>query len=240
MAPTRNHPQTGRKAPLARQLLVRLRRFYRCDLEEIVLRRDLRPEPYETRTPLEVVEADRDRILRFCRERQCGRETRVQLVSYLDNHYHGLLAVLGGQTIGYVWWFDARIDPADAHPHLRRFDVTLEAGDAWSFDLHIAPQHRGGGIANDYMVRFRKHLAARGIRRLFGHVSAANLPAVWLYKVERYTAVKTVRSQLFLDAAVLVRDDGRVFLRNPLVGVKQKFDYWQLGSWRPTWIRQRL
>jgi GNAT superfamily N-acetyltransferase len=235
MQPANKHPAHGHdKTPLSRKILARLKELWHSDIEEIVLQHELRPEAYRTRTRLELVEADRALVRQFCREHDCPRALRVKLSSYLDNHYHGLFAVLDGEVIGYVWWFDDRIDPADAHPYLSRFGLVLEPGDVWSFHLYIAPEHRGGGVSNDFFVLLRKYLAGRGYKRVFGHVRADNVPAVWLHKLQRYTPVKTVRSRIFLDDAILV-SDGRVYLRNPTVGVKQKFDYHLLGTWsRPS------
>lgn len=227
MKPATNPTQTDTKAPFSRRLFRRLGEYLHSDLEEVVLQHELRPEPYKTRTRLELVEADRDQVEQFCRDNHIKRTKRIKLSSYLDNQYHALFAMLDGVMIGHVWWFDDRIDPADAHPYLSRFDLALQPGDVWSFDLYIAPEHRGRGVSDDFFVLLRKYLEGKGYKRVYGHVRADNLPAVWLHKLQHYTPVKTVRSRLFLDDAVLV-SDGRVWLRNPTVGVKQKFDYRRL------------
>ena len=226
METSTNHTRTDGtvKPPFVRLIVDRVGGFLRSELEEVVLSHALTPEPYRTRTALELVEPDRAAVARFARAHYPDRRRRAKLASYLDNGYRALFAVLDGEVLGHVWWFDDRIAPADAHPYLARFGLALEPGDVWSFDLYLAPQHRGAGVSNDFFVLLRKYLAGKGYRRVFGHVRADNLPAMWLHKLQHYTPVKTVRSRIFVDDAILV-SDGRVWLRNPTIGVRQKFDY---------------
>ncbi|MCX5744252.1 MAG: hypothetical protein NT062_17320 [Proteobacteria bacterium] len=212
------------KAPTwTRKLRARLEAFVHHDLEEVVLQRGLGGERYATRTTLTVVEADLAKVQEFCDLHHVTRADRAQMTSYFDNHYHGLFAVVDGALVGHVWWFDDRISAADAHPHLSRLQLALAPGDVWGFDLYLAPAHRGGGASNDFFVLFRQHLDRAGYKRVYGHVDARKLPAVWLHKLQGYTSLKTVKSRVLFDRVLVT--DGRVYVKNPSWVVKQKFDF---------------
>jgi len=219
--------QTQRKRLTPQVLRTKARNFINyyiyTDIEEVILQKDLVDEEYKTKSNVQVREADHQKVMQFCSENPDLRDEKIRYLSYLDNHYHGALAELDGKIIGGVWWFDHRLDQVDIHPHLVRYKLNLKPGEVWSFDLFILSQDRGSGISNDFFKLFRKYLRNAEYTRLYGHVSSSNLPAVWLHKLQGYKPVKTVKSHLFCNALML--SEGRLFLRNPSIGVKQKFDY---------------
>jgi hypothetical protein len=143
--------------------------------------------------------------------------------SYLDNGYRVLLAEMEGQIVGHIWWHDHRLDRAQLHPQLLRYGLELKPGEVWSFDLWLLERYRGGGGSNDFFALFRQHLRQAGYARVWGSVDSAYLPAVWLHKIQGYRAVKTVEARLFFGAVLW--SGGRLYLRNPPIGVRQKFDF---------------
>jgi GNAT superfamily N-acetyltransferase len=189
--------------------------------------RELGEERFVPRTDLRVLEGDRRSVERFCRAHEETRRQWRRCASYLDNGYHALLAERGGEIVGFVWWHDHRVEPKRRHPHLTRYGLTLEPGQVWGFDLYLLEQHRGKGTSNDFFASFRVMLRDRGYTRVFGHVDARNLPAVWLHKLQGYKPVKTVDGRLW--GKVLLWSGGRLLLRNPPFVVRQRFDF------RPLW-----
>ena len=206
--------------------IARVSSFLRSDIEDVVLVHELGPERTRIHTALELVEADRERVRQLCEACRLPAERRIKMASYLDHHYHGLIAMLDGKPVGHVWW----VDRALPHPHVARFGIELGEGDAYAFDLYLAPEHRGGGASSDLFVRLRELLTAKGYRRVYGSVRASNLPAVWLHKLQHYRPVKTVPARIYLDDAVLV-SGGSLYLRNPLAFGKQRFDYRRIARW---------
>ncbi len=74
---------------------------------------------------------------------------------------------------------------------------------------------RQGGI--------RAHLLGLGYTRVYGHVDASNTPAVWLHKLQGYKKVKAVEGRLY--GKLFLHSGWRLFLRNPPVLARQKFDF---------------
>ena len=187
------------------------------------MRRDLRDEPPSPRHRGRILEADRAGVLRLCQQSEELRHARTKCLSYLDNRYRGLLAEVDGRLVGHVWSCDPALHPEDAHPHLGRYGITLGRGEVWGFDLYLMPEYRGGGLSNEFFALFRRSLRESGYVRVYGSVEADNLPAVWLHKVQGYEHVKTLHGTLY--CGVLLKSGGRLFLKNPSFGVRQKFDF---------------
>jgi len=197
-----------------------------ADVAEVVMQKELGEEEYKTKSSLQVSETDNQKIRQFCDDNAELRHKKTIYLSYLENKYHGAVAELDGRIIGCLWWFDHRLAQTYIHPHLLRLNLKLAPGEVWSFDLHILKECRGGGISNDFFTLFRKYLKGAGYTKLYGHVESNNIPAVWLHKLQGYKPLKTVKSQLICRALLL--SDGQMFLKNPPIGVKQKFDFHKL------------
>jgi len=226
--PTDQHTPAPPREPRWKSLTPRalkdwVKRQARADLRDVVMAKDLTPTPYKPKTTLRVVPGDRASVRRFCHEHEELRRQWPRCASYLDNGYRAMLAELDGQIVGHVWWFDPRWEGVRVHPHLIRYDLALEPGQVWSFDLYLLPQHRGGGASNDFFALFREHLRSLGYTRVFGHVDATNTPAVWLHKVQGYKPVKTVEARLY--GRLLLWSGGRLLVKNPPFIVTQKFDF---------------
>ncbi len=216
-------PGQGGKPPRPRKWLARVGDRLCAHVREVVMRKDLVDEGEVPRKRLRLVEADRPRVRELCRRDAHLRQGREKCLSYLDNGFRGLLAEVDGRLVGHVWWCDPRRGGTRVHPHLVRYGLALEPGEVWGFDLYLMPEHRGGGMSNDFFALFRRFLREAGYARVYGAVDAANLPAVWLHKVQGYVPVKTVEGTLF--GGVLLSSGGRLFLKNPRFGAKQRFDF---------------
>jgi GNAT superfamily N-acetyltransferase len=202
-----------------------LRTWIRTDHSDMVMEKKLSDATYTPKSGLSVVEGDRQAVIQLCRENPDKmRGEEVKFLSYLDCGYRPLLAEIDGRIVGHIWWHDHRLDRTSLHPQVIRLGIDLAPGEVYSFDLFLLPQHRGGGASNDLFGLFRKHLRDAGYTKVYGVASASNLPAVWIHKLQGYRTVRTVESQLLCGGALLW-SEGRLFLRNPTVVVKQKFDY---------------
>jgi GNAT superfamily N-acetyltransferase len=215
------HP--SRRALTPWGIRARLEESLVSDIRDVVMFKDLKPERYRPKTDLTVREGDREAVLRFCRAHEELQRHQTKCASYLDNGYRALLAEVDGAVVGYIWWHDHRVARCCAHPHLVRYGLELEPGQVWGFDLVLLEQARGKGASNDFFARFRAHLLGLGYTRVYGHVDASNTPAVWLHKLQGYKKVKAVEGRLY--GKLFLHSGGRLFLRNPPVLARQKFDF---------------
>lgn len=137
-----------------------------------------------------------------------------KLRAYLRCGYHGDAALEQGQMIGYVWWMDARVPPAQRHPALLRLGFELGDADVYSWDLFLSPACRGGGRARAFYGRHLESLRQRGFRRALGWVEAGNTPARVLYQKLGYRDVGQRTSRLLFSTFLVT--GRRVFVHNGL------------------------
>ena len=89
--------------------------------------------------------------------------------------YHGFVARIDGELVGYYWWVD-RDDPnphADAWQLGKQFE--LAPGDVYGSSLFLLEEHRGGGTAGDFLYK-----------RIWGYVVKDNRAARWTYNLRGY------------------------------------------------------
>lgn len=115
----------------------------------------------------------------------------VRFAGDLDEGYRGWIALRDGEPIGFYWWADPTMPP---HREFRTvaLGVQLGAGDVYGTDLYVAPDHRSGGIAAEFLYLVETGLRERGFERLWGTVDENNRPARWLYDSRGYTERWTV------------------------------------------------
>lgn len=109
--------------------------------------------------------------------------------------FHGFVALGGGEVIGYYWWVDR--DNPTAHPDVWRLGRGFELGegDVYGSSLFLLEEHRGRGVAGDFLFQIESSLRDRGYTRLWGYVDKDNRPARWLYRVRGYEPTWNVVSR---------------------------------------------
>lgn len=143
--------------------------------------------------------------------------------SYARNGYHAFLAVRDGDPIGLMWWVDARIPEPRNHPHLKRFAIRLGGREAYLFDFFIRTDHRGGGNANEFMLKIEAALASRGYERLLGCVDVENKQARWLYSLLGWKDVQTYQCWTLFKFVLLT--NRALFVRNGPKNSPHGFDF---------------
>jgi GNAT superfamily N-acetyltransferase len=100
--------------------------------------------------------------------------------------YHGFIARIDGELVGYYWWVD-RDDP-NPHSDVWRLgkQFELEPGDVYGSSLFLLEEHRGGGTANDFLYKIEAGFRDRGYKRIWGYVVKDNRPARWTYNLRGY------------------------------------------------------
>jgi GNAT superfamily N-acetyltransferase len=105
---------------------------------------------------------------------------------YVAQGFHGCVAYRDGQPVGYCWWVDS--DARKPFPDLRRFGLGIELreGDVYGSDFFMLEDHRGNGVAGDFLFKLETALRDRGYERLWGYAASDNRPARWIYSIRGY------------------------------------------------------
>ncbi len=115
-------------------------------------------------------------------------EADRRFARYLRDGFHGFVAHRGGELVGYYWWVDR--DVHTPFPDLRKklgLGIELGEGDVYGSDFFLLEEHRGGGIAADFLFKLETALRDRGYTQLWGYVVSGNRPARWIYSTRGYT-----------------------------------------------------
>ncbi len=184
--------------------------FVYQEFEEVVFKKTLAAESFKVKNPdVQAVEGDAEQIDAFLASDPYLKRYRARAKNYLHNNFRVTMAMLGEKPIGFVWWTDSQVDtPESVHPHVERFGIELGEKDVYGFDLQILPQNHGDNVAGDFFHLYKMQLLSLGYQIVWGCAEKDNLPAMWLHRMQRHEAVRTIRSQKIL---------GR-FLRSDLDG----------------------
>ena len=121
----------------------------------------------------------------------------------LDYEHDLVLAVRGGQTVGWAWIGYERV----YLPPLGR-EIRLDSTTGYLYDAYVRPSERGRGIGRALVGVRCSYADGRGIERLLSHVLTGNEPSLRALRTHGFDAVgRTV----FLRALAL-----RVWTRGPL------------------------
>jgi GNAT superfamily N-acetyltransferase len=136
--------------------------------------------------------------------------TGNHVVKYLRGGYPAFIASLAGKPIGCFWWVDTEID-AD-HPDLVLHDIELGEAEAYGFYFFVAEDHRGGGVATEFLSRVLLELRQLGYSNVQGFVAANNRPARWLFSLVGFEVTRKVTIRRLFSLLALA--DRRLLIRN--------------------------
>jgi GNAT superfamily N-acetyltransferase len=139
--------------------------------------------------------------------RKRGRpDANRRFAGYVSQGFHGFVSFSGNELIGYYWWVDR--DAPNLYPDLRTLGkgIDLEEGDVYGSDFYLLEEHRGGGVAADFLYKVETSLRDRGYRRLWGFVEPSNRPARWIYSTRGYVPMWTVHRRRILMVARTTRE----------------------------------
>jgi GNAT superfamily N-acetyltransferase len=179
--------RVGRLLRTEEQLIVLLK-----DLGGIVepLRRDvLRLEDLGSEHLPQLVELNRKR----------GQpEADRRFARYVEQGFSGFVGYHGEELAGYYWWVDS--SKAALFPDLRDLGlgIAVESGDVYGSDFYLLEEHRGAGVAADFLFKVESSLATAGYRRIWGYVLSTNRPARWIYSTRGYLPMWIVKRKRLL------------------------------------------
>lgn len=169
--------------------------------EVIVLENDLR----SLGPPMEVASGCGMDFLEVSRANfaECGlqyplRSRYLKARSNLENGYECFLIRNGGEVVGDMWCATSvKRSQKVLHPDLKWLRVACEKRDVYIWDTYVTKEARRGGVGS-YLISLSLHrLRERGVSRVYGYVVADNRPALFLYKVFRFSELKRLKVDRF-------------------------------------------
>jgi GNAT superfamily N-acetyltransferase len=182
--------------------------------DHLIIRKDLTeqaPAPPEGAFRLERAGHQHLPLVARFNARRCYRRATNAFRDRLDRGYIGLVALLDGQMVGWIWCADPRRHPHDAA--IQRYRIPDREGDVYAFDLILAEAHRGQGNATALLDQIHAALASLGYRAMWGYVESDNVPSRWLFAICGHAVVGRSRGRRILSRLVMV--DRRVYLQGP-------------------------
>ncbi len=117
---------------------------------------------------------------------------------YVQQGFRGFVAYREDELLGYYWWVDR--DVPTLFPDLSELGLGIElaAGEVYGSDFYVLDEHRGGGLAADFLFKVERTLRDHGYERIWGYVVSSNRPARWIYSTRGYVPMWTVLRTRFL------------------------------------------
>jgi GNAT superfamily N-acetyltransferase len=125
-------------------------------------------------------------------------EIQRLFVQYVEHGFHGFVAHLQGELVGYYWWIDRDVPARYTDLHKLGLEIELGEDDVYGSHFFLIEEHRGGGVAADFLFEVERSLRDRGFTRLWGYVAGGNRPARWVYSTRGYKPTWVIRLRRIL------------------------------------------
>lgn len=134
-------------------------------------------------------------------------EADRRFAQYVEQGFSGFVGYRGEDLAGYYWWVDS--SRATMFPDLRELGlgIAVGSGEVYGSDFYLLEEHRGAGVAADFLFKLESSLAARGYSRIWGYVLSTNRPARWIYSTRGYLPMWIVRRKRVLLVWRAARED---------------------------------
>lgn len=131
----------------------------------------------------------------------------LKALEYMGKGYRGFALVKGGTVAGDIWCADSRLAAgACNHPDELWLGIECAPGEAYTFDMFVDPEHRGGNSAAALQNGALHLLRKRGITKAYGFFWADNVPALWVHRTLRWRELDRVKaSRLLLSRKLYIR-----------------------------------
>jgi GNAT superfamily N-acetyltransferase len=125
---------------------------------------------------------------------------------YVRQGFHGFVAYREDELLGYYWWVERDVPTPFPDLHDLGLGIELAAGDVYGSDFYVLDEHRGGGLAADFLFKVESTLRDRGYERIWGYVVSSNRPARWIYSTRGYVPMWTVLRRRVLTVRRTTRE----------------------------------
>ena len=112
---------------------------------------------------------------------------RIKAYRNLRKGFRGFAVAQNSTIIGDVWCVVTDgTGCVVKHPDLEMLGIECEHGDAYGFDMVIAPDYRGKKLAGPLQRYFQRTLKLEGFTKLYGFYWEDNLPAMGMHQSLNY------------------------------------------------------
>ena len=127
------------------------------------------------------------------------KSRELKALSYLGKGYRGFALIKGDTVAGDIWCADSGAATGGRnHPDELWLGIRALPGEAYTFDMYVAPGHRGGNIAAALQNGALHLLRKRGITKAYGFFWADNVPALWVHRTLRWRELGRVKASRVL------------------------------------------
>jgi GNAT superfamily N-acetyltransferase len=116
------------------------------------------------------------------------RNRALKALRYLKKGYGGFALVSGNEVKGDIWYSASPAAQNGAHtPDVKWLGIQCEDNYAYTFDMYLNPEHRGGPLASLLQRGALYELKKKGFDRAFGYFWANNIPALWVHRMLKWS-----------------------------------------------------
>lgn len=136
-------------------------------------------------TPFQIISLSREQLdegLRFF-----SKSRHLKAKYYLRHGFRGYGLIKGSLVVGYIWFAcPASLEEKIRHPDLKWLRIENEAGAAYAFDMHIAPEYRGHGLSTAFQKAALYVLKKDGLGKVYGFYWTDFIPSLWMHRLLKW------------------------------------------------------
>lgn len=114
------------------------------------------------------------------------RSRGVKALYKIKKGSRGFALVQNNTVIADVWCIFPKDGRSLSHPDLKMLGLTCQTGEAYAFDMLIAPAYRGKNLAVPLQRALQWKLKNEGFMKVYGFFYNDNLPALWMHRMLKY------------------------------------------------------
>lgn len=122
----------------------------------------------------------------------------------IRNGYRCYAMIKNNEVIADIWYVNGSASSSTPiQKYLDRFGIELDSSQAYLFDMCMAPDERGKGMAAFCMGSVLNAVKGRGIVKVYGYFDARNISALWVHRLLKYRELRrvTLRKILLFETA---------------------------------------
>lgn len=111
---------------------------------------------------------------------------RFKALRNLKRGWHGYALVKNDQVLGDIWCVIPENGSRVSHFDLDMLGISCTEGDAYAFDMLIAPSFRGKNVAVHFQRTLQHALKKQRCKRMYGFYWEDNVPAMWMHRMLQF------------------------------------------------------
>jgi GNAT superfamily N-acetyltransferase len=117
---------------------------------------------------------------------------------YVKKGYSGFALVSGNEVNGDIWYSAGPSAQNGAHPpDVKWLGIRCKDNYAYTFDMYVNPEHRGGPLASLLQRGALYELRKKGFEKAFGYFWSNNIPALWVHRMLKWSERARIKKTRF-------------------------------------------